>query len=183
VGQLQSLCVFNLPLPSPQVSLFIKSWRIWSIAIEASPFPTADHATRSLWQAGENDKLAAPQNPPSKFPTALASVVMVFETDAEWRGEEQGISYAKMGMQAQILKRTSHSDFMYRKCTMALTGQNFWQVIVDKLRSADMIVREVMSTNKKNMYALISVSEKRQRVVAEIMENRQKFPKVLHLVT
>ena len=66
---------------------------------------------------------------------------------------------------------------------MALTGQNFWQVIVDKLRSADMIVREVMSTNKKNMYALISVSEKRQRVVAEIMENRQKFPKVLHLVT
>ena len=88
-----------------------------------------------------------------------------------------------MGMQAQILKRTSYSDFMYRKCTMALSGQNFWQVIVDKLRSADMIVREVMSTDKKIMYALISVSEKRQRVVAEIMENRQKFPKVLHLVT
>ena len=57
---------------------------------------------------------------------------------------------------------------------MALSGQNFWQVIVDKLRSADMIVREVMSTDKKIMYALISVSEKRQRVVAEIMENRQK---------
>jgi hypothetical protein len=45
---------------------------------------------------------------------------------------------------------------------------------VDKLRSADMIVREVLSTDKKIMYALISVSEKRQRVVAEIMENRQK---------
>ena len=57
---------------------------------------------------------------------------------------------------------------------MALTCQNFWQVIVDKLRSADMIVREVMSSDKKSMYALISVSEKRQRVVAEIMENRQK---------
>jgi hypothetical protein len=37
-----------------------------------------------------------------------------------------------------------------------------------------MIVREVLSTDKKIMYALISVSEKRQRVVAEIMENRQK---------
>jgi len=97
------------------------------------------------------------QNPPQKFPTTLASFVLVFETDMEWRGfdkeegdtepaELQGPSYAKLTMQP----------------------------ILDKLRSADMIVREVMSTDKMRVYALISVSEKRQRNVAEIMGNRAR---------
>ena len=100
------------------------------------------------YQAGEKM-----QNPPRKFPTTLASLVFVFETDLEWRGFEKepgdtdpvpgpdAISYAKLNMQP----------------------------ILDKLRSADMIVREVMSTDKMRVYAMISVSEKRQRMVAEIM--------------
>ena len=98
------------------------------------------------------------QNPLPKFPTALASFVLVFETDEEWRSKPDGApSYEE--------------PISYAKLTM--------QPIVDKLRSSDMIVREFMSTDRMKLYALVSVSEKRQRIVAEIMgEEKHKRMRV-----
>jgi hypothetical protein len=58
-------------------------------------------------------------------------------------------------------KMKKGDEISYAKITM--------QPILDKLRSSDMIVREVMSKDRKHMFALISVSEKRQRMVAEVM--------------
>jgi len=72
--------------------------------------------------------------------------VQVFSTDDEWRKTLEG----------ETVKEPS-----YAKLNM--------QPILDKLRSADMIVRDVISLDKQKAYALVSVSEKRQRMVAEIM--------------
>ena len=117
------------------------------------------------------------QNPVRRFPTTLASFVLVghfiipsilvlkfaveltvrlvqvFPTDGEWQRTLEG----------ETVKEPS-----YAKLNM--------QPILDKLRSADMIVREVISLDKKKAYALVSVSEKRQRMVAEIMgqENQMR---------
>ena len=80
------------------------------------------------------------QFPIPRFPLTLASYVLVFQTDDEWISGE-GVSYAKLTMQP----------------------------ILDKLRSADIIVREFMSSNNKYMFALVSIAEKRQKMIAEIM--------------
>jgi len=93
------------------------------------------------------------QNPPRKFPSTLASFVLVFETDMEWRGFDK--------VEGDTKPAPGPNAISYAKLNM--------QPCLDKLRSSDMIVREVMSTCKMKMYALVSVSEKRQRMVAEIM--------------
>jgi len=85
------------------------------------------------------------QVPPPLFPATLASFVLVFQTDEAWiKGEEP--SFAKLNMQP----------------------------LLDKMRSADMIVRqEEWGTDedpeKRPCFALVSISEKRQKQVAEIM--------------
>jgi len=77
----------------------------------------------------------------------------VFETDMEWRGFDK--------VEGDTEPAPGPNAISYAKLNM--------QPCLDKLRSSDMIVREVMSTCKMKMYALVSVSEKRQRMVAEIM--------------
>jgi len=118
-----------------------------------------DVATQGGYQSSGGYQAGEMQNPPRKFPTSLASFVLVFDTDMEWRGfdkkegdqegppDPKAISYAKLNMQPCL----------------------------DKLRSSDMIVREVMSTCKMKMYALVSISEKRQRMVAEIMGEHDRM--------
>jgi len=104
------------------------------------------------YQATEESQIPKPT-----FPSTLASYVLVFEMDDEWRailehvringeeppkgGEDYPVSYARMNMQP----------------------------LVDKLRSADMIVRESISSDQQSMICLISISEKRQKQVAEVM--------------
>ena len=94
--------------------------------------------------------------PPKKFPGSLASYVLVFQTDDEWHDADL---YPRKAEKAPI---------SYAKLTM--------QPLIDKLRSADMIVREMYSSPKLDaeggfpyLFALVSIGEKRQQTVAEIM--------------
>lgn len=99
--------------------------------------------------------------PPTLFPGSLASYVLVFEMDPEWHGAE--LYYKK--------PKKSAPDVSYSKLNM--------QPLVDKLRSADMIVRELYSSAElctedpddamPFFFALVSIGEKRQMTVAEIM--------------
>ena len=86
------------------------------------------------------------QEPAPRFPGTLASYVLVFPMDDEWvlwaKGETPAaVSYA------------------------LLTAQP----LMDKMRSADMIVRVFTDEIQKKCYALVSISEKRQKMVAQIM--------------
>ena len=76
-----------------------------------------------------------------RFPDALASLCLVFEAD-----DGESTNSGKPSMSQQIR-----------------------QPIVDKLRAADLLVREVMSRDRDEMFVLVSASEKRQKQVAEIM--------------
>jgi hypothetical protein len=49
--------------------------------------------------------------------------------------------------------------------------------LVDKLRSADMIVQEFYSTKKNKYFVLISISEKRQKSLAEVMGLKLRIKK------
>jgi hypothetical protein len=106
------------------------------------------------FQAGEKSQM-----PPKLFPGSLASYVLVFQTDGEWHD-------------ADLYPRKGEADISYAKLTM--------QPLVDKLRSADMIVREMYSSPKLDaenelpyMFALVSIGEKRQQTVAEIMSDHK----------
>ncbi len=87
------------------------------------------------------------QEPTPRFPATLASYVIVFPMDDEWAAwvregkKPESVSYA------------------------LLTAQP----LMDKMRSADMIVRVFTEPTKKKCYALVSVSEKRQKMVAQVM--------------
>ena len=85
------------------------------------------------------------QEPALRFPGTLASYVLVFAMDDEWvkwaQGDTPTVSYA------------------------LLTAQP----LLDKMRSADMIVRVFTDDKRKKCFALVSVSEKRQKMVAQIM--------------
>jgi hypothetical protein len=88
------------------------------------------------------------QEPAPRFPGTLASYVLVFPMDDEWiawtNGEEpESVSYA------------------------LLTAQP----LMDKMRSSDMIVRVFTDDAQKRCYALVSISEKRQKMVAQIMSS------------
>ena len=76
-----------------------------------------------------------------RYPGELASVCMVFEAD-----DGESTNSGKPSMSQQIR-----------------------QPIVDKLRAADLLVREELSRDRDEMFVLISASDKRQRQVAEIM--------------
>ena len=98
------------------------------------------------WLPPLNFSLAAPlaQNDTTRrLPDSLASLCMVFEAD---ESESSGGSGDKASMSQQIR-----------------------QPIVDKLRAADLLVRECLSRDRDEMFVLISASEKRQKQVAEIM--------------
>jgi len=79
-----------------------------------------------------------------RYPDHLASLCLVFAADPE---EPAGGSNTRAPSMSQQIR----------------------QPIVDKLRAADLLVREVMSRDKDEMFVLISASEKRQKQVAEIM--------------
>jgi len=118
----------------------------WQQPTENTHFKAFKHGHKG-YQAMES------QVPPPKFPSTLASFVLVFEIDPEWDPDEDDIpdgqeppqSFAKLNMQP----------------------------LLDKLRSADMIVREekfgTYSKGTRECFALVSISEKRQKQVAEIM--------------
>ena len=103
------------------------------------------------------------QEPPTLFPGSLASYVLVFQMDGEWH--EGQLYYPK------VEKGGKSPAISYGKLNM--------QPLVDKLRSADMIVRELYSSahlckeDAENpmpyFFALVSIGEKRQMTVAEIM--------------
>ncbi|KAJ1476573.1 calcium-activated chloride channel-domain-containing protein, partial [Baffinella frigidus] len=102
--------------------------------------PASAVSLHAATSEGGYQAMDASQFPAPRFPTTLASFVLVFAMDEEWRTGD-GISYSKMNMQP----------------------------LVDKLRSADMIIRETESSDRQRLYAMVSISEKRQRQVAEIM--------------
>jgi hypothetical protein len=47
--------------------------------------------------------------------------------------------------------------------------QQIRQPLVDKLRAADLIVREICSRDRDEMFVIVSASEKRQKQIAEVM--------------
>jgi hypothetical protein len=49
------------------------------------------------------------------------------------------------------------------------------QPLMDKMRSADMIVRIFNDPKHKKCYALVSISEKRQKMVAQVMGPSSAF--------
>lgn len=55
----------------------------------------------------------------------------------------------------------------------ASVTQQIRQPLVDKLRAADLIVRETCSRDRDEMFVIVSASEKRQKQVAEIMGRLQ----------
>eukprot|EP00960_Hanusia_phi_P062685 765232-Hanusia_phi.AAC.2 len=100
------------------------------------------------------------QNPDPVFPVTLAAYAMVFAKDQEWSDGDDQNSFAKK---------------IYWVC-VAVHG--VWilihaQPLADKLRSSDMIVRadETDATDGEKHIALVYISEKRQRTVAEHMSN------------
>ena len=84
-----------------------------------------------------------------RYPDTLASLCLVFEADSDESGTQEKGNRDKPSMTQQIR-----------------------QPIVDKLRAADLLVRESLSQSKEEMFVLVSASEKRQKQVAEIMGER-----------
>ena len=108
------------------------------------------------YQAGETVQVPKPM-----FPSSLASCVLVFATDDEWARPDMDHEDWLRKVASSHAKSDKADPISYAKLNM--------QPILDKLRSSDMVVREVMSEDRKHMFALVSVSEKRQRMVAEVM--------------
>ena len=100
------------------------------------------------------------QFPPKKFPAALARYVLVFEIDADWR--EQINSY----------QTNKKSDNSVRPPFSSIAFP-----LIDKLRSADMIVQEFYGGKMEKYFALISISEKRQKMLAELMGMKLRVKK------
>jgi len=107
------------------------------------------------YQAGETSQM-----PPTLFPGSLASYVLVFQMDEEWHD-------------ASLYPRKDPDS--KKKVEISYGKQNM-QPLVDKLRSSDMIVREMYSSeqldgegNMPYMFAFVSIGEKRQMTVAEVM--------------
>eukprot|EP00281_Chroomonas_sp_CCMP1168_P022841 CAMPEP_0206223206 /NCGR_PEP_ID=MMETSP0047_2-20121206/6365_1 /ASSEMBLY_ACC=CAM_ASM_000192 /TAXON_ID=195065 /ORGANISM="Chroomonas mesostigmatica_cf, Strain CCMP1168" /LENGTH=707 /DNA_ID=CAMNT_0053646073 /DNA_START=132 /DNA_END=2255 /DNA_ORIENTATION=- len=90
------------------------------------------------------------------FPDELSSVCLVFAKD---EAEQEKDATRGLDEPAQRKDR-SHS-------------QQIRQPLVDKLRAADLIVRETCSRDNDEVFVLVSASEKRQRQVAQIMGNRK----------
>eukprot|EP00282_Hemiselmis_andersenii_P037798 CAMPEP_0169443350 /NCGR_PEP_ID=MMETSP1042-20121227/9308_1 /TAXON_ID=464988 /ORGANISM="Hemiselmis andersenii, Strain CCMP1180" /LENGTH=683 /DNA_ID=CAMNT_0009554571 /DNA_START=182 /DNA_END=2229 /DNA_ORIENTATION=+ len=85
-----------------------------------------------------------PVNNMKRFPDTLACVCLVFEMDEE---ESAGVGAVSITQQIR-------------------------QPLVDKLRAADLIVRETCSRDRDEMFVIVSASEKRQKQVAEVMGKR-----------
>lgn len=81
--------------------------------------------------------------------------------------------YRRRNRGGQVLVFAGHSS----SCAMVRREEGIppsyarmnMQPLVDKLRSADMIVRESFGNEQQHMYCLVSISEKRQKAVAEVM--------------
>jgi len=95
------------------------------------------------------------QEPLPRFPVTLASYVMVFEMDEPW---VKWVEHAKQ-------KDTNVKELSVSYALLTV------QPLMDKMRSADMIVRVFTYEEDKKCFALISVSEKRQKMVAQYMES------------
>ena len=100
----------------------------------------------------EAESLREAQFPPKKFPAALARYALVFEIDDDWRQQIEEYQNAK---KVDVQRRPPASPIAFP--------------LIDKLRSADMIVQEFYSRKKDKYFALISISEKRQKMLAEVM--------------
>lgn len=98
------------------------------------------------------------QVPKPKFPSTLATIVLVFELDDEWR---EMLEYVRVNNTEPPKTGEGAIAPSYAKMNM--------QPLVDKLRSADMIVREAIGNEQKYFYCLVSISEKRQKAVADVM--------------
>lgn len=84
--------------------------------------------------------------------------MLVFEIDDEWR---EMLEYIRINNAEPPKTGEGAIAPSYAKMNM--------QPLVDKLRSADMIVREAVGNEQKFFYCLVSISEKRQKAVAEVM--------------
>ena len=108
--------------------------------------------TNSEYQSLDNEPGLETQFPPKKFPAALARYVLVFEIDDDWRNQIN---------EYEANKKTDNSAHP--------PSSPIAFPLIDKLRSADMIVQEFYGKNKDKYFALISISEKRQKMLAELM--------------
>ena len=98
----------------------------------------------------------------SIFPTALASYCVVFSMDELWvsKAREEKAKVSKTEPKKPE-KETESKAISY-----ALL---YAQPLMDKMRSSDMIVRVITIPDKKLCFALVSISEKRQKMVAQVM--------------
>jgi hypothetical protein len=87
------------------------------------------------------------QEPIPRFPATLASYVIVFPMDDAWA---EWVKHAKKPESVSFALLTA-------------------QPLMDKMRSADMIVRVFPDPKTRKCYALVSISEKRQKMVAQVM--------------
>ena len=88
------------------------------------------------------------QFPPARFPATLARYALVFDMDDDWR--DYAMKENKEGVRPPQIAILAFP-------------------LIDKLRSADMIVQEFYGKGYKKYYALVSITEKRQKMVAELM--------------
>mmetsp|Transcript_9072 Transcript_9072/g.21112 ORF Transcript_9072/g.21112 Transcript_9072/m.21112 type:complete len:722 (-) Transcript_9072:33-2198(-) len=99
---------------------------------------------------GDYDQVEQAASKQSRFPDTLSSICIVFECD----DAEHNALLGHGGKSAASISRQIR------------------QPLVDKLRAADLLVREACSRDKDEMFVIVSASAKRQKHVAEIMGQR-----------
>eukprot|EP00960_Hanusia_phi_P041653 755100-Hanusia_phi.AAC.6 len=102
----------------------------------------AGRKSKAIGSDEETEQLLSTER--NSFPDSLASFCIVFDRDDD---EESG------NVKSSMTKKIR-------------------QPIIDKLRAADLLVRETVSIARDEVFVLVSASEKRQKQVAEVMGTR-----------